>query len=219
MAKDDASALWEDWRDSAELIRQDGFEVVLAVNAVDPDGDPLTYSFDFGDGTAPTANAGGVATHTYPDGVYTDYTITVTVTDGRDGEDQTTVEARFPEPPANQSPSFELSELVQRNGFDVVVAVSATDPDGDAVSYVFDWGDGSLPEASEGGVASHAFPDGVFAPYTVTVTADDGRGGSDQVQVAVDFPAPAENQAPSFDLAEVINRDGFDITVAVAQYQ
>ena len=52
---------------------------VVAVNAVDPDGDPLTYTFDWGDGSEPASNGGGMAEHGYPADQFQAYTIIVTV--------------------------------------------------------------------------------------------------------------------------------------------
>jgi hypothetical protein len=58
----------------------------LWARAKDPDGDPLTYTWTFGDGTA--AQTGANVSHTYKQG---SWTATVTVTDGRGGKASKTV--------------------------------------------------------------------------------------------------------------------------------
>jgi DNA-binding beta-propeller fold protein YncE/mono/diheme cytochrome c family protein len=61
-----------------------GSSITFTLNATDPDGDPLTYSFDFGDGTPPTAysSANGAA-HTYT--AAGRYTVVGGVRDGAHG--------------------------------------------------------------------------------------------------------------------------------------
>jgi PKD repeat protein len=50
---------------------------------LDPDGDPLTYSWDFGDGTTLEDQASPLAAHTYTDNGF--YTVTLTAEDDRGG--------------------------------------------------------------------------------------------------------------------------------------
>ena len=59
----------------------------------DPDGDPLTHTWSFGDGAN---GAGATTTHTY--GSAGDYSVTLTVTDGRDGTDSETQVVSVQEP-------------------------------------------------------------------------------------------------------------------------
>ena len=87
--------------------------------------------------------------------------------------------------------------------------LDAVDPAGDLVTFTFDWGDGSDPSESVGGVVRHTYPDGVYRAYTLTVTASDGNGGSVSTQIEVDFPEPAANQPPTFERVEVLSREGF----------
>ena len=199
----------------ARLLSQTGFDVVVAVSARDPDNDVLTYTFDWGDGTPNTSNVGGVADHAYRAGDFRAYTITITADDGQGGFDRAQIEIDFPPPPDNRAPVFDLAEIISEDGFDIVVAASAIDPDGDVVTYTFDWGDGSDPTESVGGVTAHSYAEGEFREYLITVTADDGRGGVDTAQIPIDFPPPPENEVPVFDLAEIIGQDGFEVVVAV----
>lgn len=57
-----------------------GQQVTFTVGASDPDGDPLTCTWDFGDGSPPSANSSHVYT------AAGNYTATVTVDDGKGGK-------------------------------------------------------------------------------------------------------------------------------------
>ena len=60
------------------VIKNPGQPLIFRVIATDPDGDPLSYSIDFGDGTTAAAPQ-GVAVHIYTKkGIYT---ATATVSD------------------------------------------------------------------------------------------------------------------------------------------
>ena len=91
----------------------------------DPDNDPLTYEWDFGDGS-PHAT-GPTATHTYTTaGVRT---VTLTVRDDRNGQDTETVQIHAgnnPPAPVIQSPSASTTFKV---GQQYTLAGSATDPE------------------------------------------------------------------------------------------
>lgn len=160
----------------------------------DPDGDPLTYEWSFGDG----ATAAGVAaTHAYAGASGSPFTVTLTVRDGRGGVGtaQQTVAVSMP-PPANRAPTAVLTATPATPQVGAVVVFDAsgsTDPDGDVLSYSWTFGDGAV---GSGVVASHAYA--TRGPFTVTLTVDDGRGGIATAQsvVAPTLP-PGENRAPT----------------------
>jgi glucose/arabinose dehydrogenase len=91
-----------------------------AGGSFDPNGDPLTYRWDFGDGTPP-ANGPSTIDHTYPTGP-DHFTATVTVTDplAATGSAATTVY------PSNHAPTLNLSPPRQDVTFAVGDAVTAT---------------------------------------------------------------------------------------------
>ena len=200
----------------ARVLTQNGFNVVISAAAVDPDNDVLTYNVTWGDGSPDTAMQGGIAEHDFPAGIYRAYTLTLTVSDGHGGQAQRTLDVNFPEPQANRAPAFEVARVLSKDLFDIAFTATATDADNDTLTYVVQWGDGSDPSTMRGGLAEHTYPAGVFRAYAITVTVTDGRGGSDVRVVNVNFPAPAENQAPVFEFARVIEKTGFDVVISAS---
>ncbi len=112
-----------------------------ASRSVDPEGDIISYHWDFGDGT----NATGVtAMHTYShQGVY-DVTLTVTDSNGKTGDDATW--AFIDE--SNSPPETPVIEGRRRVKNETVYdfTFSATDPDADDVYYYIVWGRGFIDE-------------------------------------------------------------------------
>jgi PKD repeat protein len=128
----------------------------------------LNYTWDFGDGSTGT---GKVATHTYAKGG--NYKATLTVDDGK-GTPCSTASASVPVT-INSSPTVSVDDAQPTCvGKTVALAASASDPDGDAVKLTWDFGDGTTQTG--GTNVTHTYEKGGF--YVVTVTADDGKGGS-----------------------------------------
>ena len=151
----------------------------------DPQGDlPLTYAWDFGDGSTGT---GANPTHAYAtDGVYT---VTLTVTDSKGNESNPATATAVIE---NIAPTVRAGpDAIGRPGETITLSVEFTDPGNDAPwSYAVDWGDGTIDNGTaatkaERFSASHAYAvTGVFTAV-VTVTDKDGGAGSDALTVAV----------------------------------
>ncbi|MCB0089543.1 MAG: PKD domain-containing protein, partial [Caldilineaceae bacterium] len=160
-------------------------ETPLAVNftasASDVDQDLLTYIWDFGDG----AVAAGAASqrHIYAQsGVFT---TTVTVSDGVIATmAQVGIQVHgapltlepTPTAPANRPPTINLVMAPAMGSAPLLVQMSANavDPDGDLLSYSWDFGDGI--QAGSVPTITHIYEQtGVF---TATVTVSDGRGGT-----------------------------------------
>lgn len=142
--------------------------------------DTFTYAWDFGDGSTDT---GETAFHTFAtDG---SYTVTLTVTDSDGGVDTEVQVVTV----GNAAPTFSSvsgsSALVE--GDSGSFSALATDPGGDALSYSWDFGDGST---GSGASVSHAWSqDGT---YTVKVTASDGTASvTDSLTVVVTNAAPS----------------------------
>lgn len=154
-----------------------------------PDGDALSYAWDFGDGTSGT----GVApTHAYADNG--SYAVTLTVNDGQGGTATATATATV----ANVAPSVGAVTAPldpQLVGTTVSVSAPFTDPGAaDAHAARIDWGNGtsssgSVSAGSAGG--SHTYTAAGVYTVTVEVTDDDGGSASSAFQYVVVYDPAA----------------------------
>jgi hypothetical protein len=142
--------------------------ISLAITASDPDGDPLTFSASgLPAGLRQDATTGRI-TGTFVSGSAGSYTVNLTVGDGR-----LTATASFSwtvilrnRPPVIANPG---NQVAKAGPFSL--AMSATDPDGDALAFAA----AGLPaglQITAAGVIQGTAPAGSF---TVTVTASDGK--------------------------------------------
>ncbi len=117
-------------------------------SAVDPDKDPVKFTFNWGDGytseTGLTSSGAGAASHTWSSAGT--YRVTAKATDNK-GASSPVSEAllvtiasanRLPLKPAK--PLGTAAGILQKS---YSYTASAIDPDGDDVQITFDWGDGS----------------------------------------------------------------------------
>jgi hypothetical protein len=158
----------------------EGSEVSLAFSATDADSDPLTYSWDLGDGTT-GSGAEPPTAHTYGDNG--SYDIMLAIADGRGGVDTARTTATI----ANVAPvvaSFSVPAAAYAWGTTAVsVPVSTTFTDAgilDTHTATLDCGAGEpqqldAPNGAVSGTCSFAGP-GV---YRVRVTVQDDDGASD----------------------------------------
>ena len=110
----------------------DGQTAVFVNSSRDPDGDGLTYKWDFGDGSESTETN---PAHTYEAGG--SYNIKLTFCDGSAcSEKSVSVIVGGNNPPIAEF-SYKL------DGKTAVFTNSSSDPDGDALTYQWDFGDGS----------------------------------------------------------------------------
>ena len=137
----------------------------------DPDGDALTYHWNFGDGN--TSNDMS-PTHSFES--EKTFTINLTVSDGSLSDiDQTTATITISNnPPQDLMITGPSSGHV---GSDLYFEVSATDPEGNTIKYSLQWGDdtdetNSDPLTSgESFEASHTYES--YGEYTITALATD----------------------------------------------
>ena len=151
--------------------------VAFTAVAVDPDNDPVTYSWDFGDGE--TSNLQN-PTHTFEE-VGT-YTVTVTATDNHGNEGQDSMQ--FVAFDANHAPTVIITAIPTNGEAPLTVVFNAVgvDPDGDTLTYSWDFGNGDTAETQ---TTVYTFEN--EGTYNVVVTATDSNGntGTDSVVITV----------------------------------
>ena len=146
-------------------------------DSFDSDGNPLTYSWDFGDGST---GLGVNPTHAYTAGGT--YTVTLVVNNGKMDSEPNTTTAGITEvndPPVADAGSDQtalVNENVTFNGS------GSYDIDDTITTYEWEFGDGTT---ETGMTKTHAY--GAAGTYTanLTVTDDDGLNDTDTVMVTV----------------------------------
>ncbi|HEY3529504.1 MAG TPA: PKD domain-containing protein [Nocardioides sp.] len=154
-----------------------------ASGSTDPQGQALSYTFDFGDGTTVGPQSGATASHTYAAaGIYS---VKVTVTDTSGLSDTATKSVTASEA-GPSAPTAALSVSPSSGTVPLPVTADAsgsTDPQGQALSYVFDFGDGTTVGPQSAATASHTYA--TAGTYTVKVTVTDTSGLSDSATKSV----------------------------------
>ncbi|MDP2920742.1 MAG: PKD domain-containing protein [Candidatus Omnitrophota bacterium] len=152
-----------------------------ASGSSDPDGDPLKYTWDFGDGIA---KSGGVReTHMYQKGGK--YEVMVTVDDGRGSscsepcsKDSKVIQVIVNTPPVADAGPNLVCCVGTENAFD---GSFSSDSDGDNLTYAWDFGDGVK---GEGAKVKHVY--NKSGSYTVTLKVSDGTAiSTDTLSVKV----------------------------------
>jgi len=172
-----------------------GGTATVTCSASDPDGDPLTYEWTASDGTITGWGASVTWTAPSPAGTYT---ITCVVRDGRGGTATQSVPVSVSVVP-NHPPVINSLTVSPQNvgpGDTATVTCSASDPDGDPLTYEWTASDGTIT-GSDASVTWTAPP--ATGTYVVTCTVDDGRGGTatQSVPVGVMIQAPDLRVSPA----------------------
>ncbi len=148
--------------------------------STDPNvGDTFTRVWDFGDGT-PTSTSTALS-HTFS--ASGTYTVTLTVTDGWGRSASTWIQITRTEPSDNAAPAPLISSPVCTGLVCSFSGIGSTDPNGDAMTYLWDFGDGTPTSTSS--TPSHTYA--AAGTYTVTLTVSDvwKRSGTTTRQVIV----------------------------------
>ena len=148
-----------------------GEVVNLTVTASDSENDPLSYTWD---ATGGTISGTGTQVSWQSPGAPGNYTVSIEVSDGINLVSKSVI-INVSEP-GNNPPVVDLSaDKTEVNPGEIVNLISsASDPDGDILSYKWTSTGGSI--AGTGSSAIWTAP-GFCGVYTVTVEVSDGRGG------------------------------------------
>ena len=178
---------------------QEGVELALSATASDVQADTLRFTWSFGDGTT-AVTAEPTVRHTY--GRNGSFVLRLSVFDGTD---TTTVTSTVTID--NEAPVVSLDDVEGFEGVAVALTAQAVDIGGDALSFSWDFGDGSEPVVTQEPSVSHVFPDnGVFI---VTLQVRDGVALTEVVATAT-----IANVAPTVeDIDDVVQPEGQTLTV------
>lgn len=154
--------------------------------ASDKGDDILTYTWDFGDGS-PTTKGTDKSTVTHVYSQIGTYTLKLTVDDGEGGTASLTRTVNI----GNGAPSISslTGDTSGDEGDTFRYTVTASDPGNDALTYVWDFGDGSAPLTAGVNVA-HVYADNGTYVVHVTVTDVGGLSTSSSLSVLVKNVAP-----------------------------
>jgi PKD repeat protein len=174
--------------------------------STDVDGTIVSHQWNFGDGATSTEVSpthGFIGSGTY--------TVALTVTDdqGRSATGSQEIAVSDGTPPPNNPP--DASFTWSCTGLDCTFTNTSTDPDGNALTFVWDFGDGATSTASSP-THSYAAP----GSYTVNLEASDGAAtDGSSTAVSVDDPSTSTVLTAA---AYPILIDGRDAEVAVGVF-
>jgi len=180
-----------------------GSAVQFTAQGDDPDGDndDLLYAWDFGDGLT--------SFEQNPSHVYAlpgTYQAKVTVSDATGASANKTITITVTDPPGNQAPVVQVAALPTGGEAPLEVQFSATigDPDGDAMTYEWDFDDGSPTKTGSASKKSTIKTEHTYTSagtYEATLTVSDGKGESTTESVTVVVGNPPANQPPTVEIA------------------
>jgi len=197
--------------ESAETVYTGEVISFNASESYDPDGNIISYFWDFGDGTNATDVL--LAEHAYAeDG---NYAVILTVTDN-DGSTDIAISTKevLNRPPVASFTEDATTVLTgEAIHFD---ASGSNDPDGHVMAYIWNFSDGT---SASGVSVSHAYEDN--GAYTVTLAVIDNDGATSSysavetvlnrvpvAQLAKNATTVKENEAIHFDASESYDLDG-----------
>src|SRR6185369_2040737 len=175
-----------------------GHSISLAVSYNDPDGDTVTVSSVSDNPSVASVEQTTPQTLTVSGLVPGLATITVTVDDGRGGTASTTFSVTVNSP--NQPPIIDsIAAQTVEVGQSVNVNISYSDPDGDTVTVSAASDNSAVASVAQTVPQALTVMGVVAGSATITVTVDDGRGGtvSTNFAITVTTPSPPPPPAPT----------------------
>jgi predicted secreted protein len=171
----------------------------VRVDADDPEGDEVSYDWSVPDDWT-LEGEGREVDVTAPDQFGASATIRVTVEDGAGNETTASIQLSTPD---NDGPVVQtldaLPQTVEAGGT-IDLSVSATDPDGDSLSYNWSVADGDWSLQSNEETAALTAPDQTGVRTQVSVTVDDGAGHQSSASILVSTRA---NRPPNLAALDV----------------
>lgn len=143
-----------------------GQPAAFTVTANDPDGDTLSYTWNFGDNTTGTGASPG---HTYS--IVGTYEVALVITDGRGGSETRTLQLEVSQGAVafTSQPAAVPNPATAGTAVQFSAAAQADSP----ISWIWDFGDGTV-DASNKSALSHVYSSA--GAYTVTVMAATASG-------------------------------------------
>jgi len=152
---------------AGDIITCDPSVVISGADSGDPDGDPLTYSWDFGDGSP--LQQGITVSHNYSEGGT--YPVILTVDDGKSLPNSTSTASILVK--INKAPLAEAGPDKTICAGDIVLfdGGATIDPEGGLIKFIWDFGDGTT---AEGMNPSKTYKKGGIYRVTLFVKDDSG---------------------------------------------
>jgi PKD repeat protein len=166
-------------------------------NSHDPDGNIVSYVWDFGDGASQQARSGeSTVAHTYNSAGT--YQVRLTVTDDGGLSDTATHTIVIEAPIPNQPPVARINGPSSAMAGETVIFDSSGshDPDGTIDSYVWDFGDGGSAARARSGDSTVAHTYNSAGTYRVTLTVTDNDGASNTATHPIVISEVIVNQPP-----------------------
>ena len=164
---------------SFKVDANNNFMVFFTNESSDADGDAMTYRWDFGDGVGSAQES---PRHTYKE--TGSFTVKLTATDSNGASDSVEKAVRITDDDddeENNAPVAAFSfKADANNNFMVFFTNESSDPDGDNMTFRWDFGDGT-GSAQES--PRHTYKE--VGSFTVKLTATDSNGARDSVEKVV----------------------------------
>ena len=157
---------------------------VVALSALDDDGDSVTYAATVNSGSVAAAVSGASLTLTPAADWSGTANITVTVSDGNGGTDAESFDLVVA--PVNDAPVLAaIGSRTTNEDTNLAIALSAADPEGDAVSYDVAVASGNVTAPLAGNVLTVTPAADWHGTAVLAITVSDGNGGTDSETINV----------------------------------